>query len=81
MITLNPFPKGWQLVNTPLQVQIAPEDGKDIIILTLSQQNSLDQAVDANIDALNLTISDRKSVKVNGLPAIALSSKQILQVQ
>jgi predicted Zn-dependent protease len=76
-----PFPNGWQVVNTPLQVQIAPEDGKAIIILTLSQQNTLDQAVDANVDALNLSVSERKSIKVNGFPAIALSSKQIPQDQ
>ena len=74
-----PFPKGWQLVNTPLQVQIAPEDGKAIIILTLSQQDSLQQAVDTNIDKLSLTVIERKSIEVNGFPAIALQSKQIPQ--
>jgi len=74
-----PFPKGWQLVNTPLQVQIAPEDGKAIIILTLSQQDSLQQAVDTNINKLSLTVIERKSIEVNGFPAIALQSKQIPQ--
>ncbi len=74
-----PFPKGWQLVNTPLQVQIAPEDGKAIIILTLSQQDSLQKAVDTNINKLSLTVIERKSIEVNGFPAIALQSKQIPQ--
>ncbi len=74
-----PIPKEWQLVNTPLQVQIAPEDGKAIIILTLSQQNSLQEAVDTNIDKLSLTVMERKSIEVNGFPAIALHSKQIPQ--
>lgn len=72
-----PYPKDWQLINTPIQVQIAPEDGMAIIILSLSQKNSLDQAADANIEALNLNVSERKSVKINGLPAISLNSKQI----
>ncbi len=72
-----PFPNGWQVVNTPLQVQIAPEDGKAIIILSLSQKKSLDQAADANIEALNLKVIERKSLKVNGLSAISINSRQI----
>ncbi len=72
-----PYPKEWKLINTPLQVQIAPEDGKAIIILSLSEKNNLDQAVDANIEALNLTVYERKSLNVNGLPAISINSKQI----
>ncbi|MGD9328412.1 MAG: M48 family metalloprotease [Cyclobacteriaceae bacterium] len=72
-----PYPKGWKLINTPLQVQIAPEDGKAIIILSLSEKNNLDQAADANIEALNLQVSERKSLNVNGLPAISIDSKQI----
>jgi len=72
-----PYPNEWKLINTPLQVQIAPEDGKAIIILSLSEKNNLDQAVDANIEALNLKINERKSLNVNGLPAISLNSKQI----
>lgn len=72
-----PYPKDWKLINTPLQVQIAPEDGKAIIILSLSEKNNLDQAVDANIEALNLKVVERKSLEVSGLPAISLDSKQI----
>jgi predicted Zn-dependent protease len=72
-----PYPKGWKLINTPLQVQIAPEDGKAIIILSLSEKNNLDQAADANIEALNLQVSERKSLNVKGLPAISIDSKQI----
>jgi predicted Zn-dependent protease len=72
-----PYPEDWKLINTPLQVQIAPEDGKAIIILSLSQKNSLDEAVEANIEALNLKVSERKSLTINGLPAISINSKQI----
>ena len=76
-----PFPTGWKLVNSPLQVQIAPEDGKAIIIVTLSEQKNLEDAVQANINQLNLTVIDRKPVKVNGMSGIAVNSKQIPQDQ
>jgi predicted Zn-dependent protease len=72
-----PYPKDWKLINTPLQVQIAPENGKAIIILSLSQKKSLDEAADANIEALNLKVSERKSLKINGLSAILINSRQI----
>jgi len=76
-----PFPAGWKLLNSPLQVQIAPEDGKAVMILTLAQQKNLEEATQETIKQLKLTVIDSKPVKVNGLSAIAVNSKQIPQSQ
>ncbi len=74
-----PVPSNWKLQNTPMQVQMAPEDGKALMIFMLAQQESLDEAAEATIDQLELEVLDRKRTTVNGLPAVNVVSEQVSQ--
>lgn len=76
-----PYPAGWKLINTPLQVQIAPEDGKAVMIFTLAKQKNLEEVAQETMKQLKLTVIDSKPLKVNGLSAIAVNSKQVPQSQ
>jgi predicted Zn-dependent protease len=75
------YPPGWQFQNSPLQVAMAPEDGKAMIVFTLSQQKTLEAAAQADIKDLKLTLVESKSVTVNGMPALAVMCKQVTQDQ
>lgn len=74
-----PVPPGWQLQNSPIQVQMAPADGKAVIIFTLAQQKTLEEAAQQTLAGLNLTVLDSKKATVNGFPAIGTVSQQISQ--
>lgn len=75
------YPSGWQIQNSPTQVTTAPKDGRALIVFTLAQQKSLEEAAQATMQQYNLKASDSKSVKVNGLPALAVLSQQVQQDQ
>ncbi len=72
-----PYPQGWKLYNSPAQVQIAPDDGKALMIFTLSQEKSLDAAAQATVKQHNLNVVESAKTTVNGFPAIAMVSDQI----
>lgn len=76
-----PVPSNWKLNNTPMQVQMAPEDGKALMIFMLAQQENLDEAAEATIEQLNLTTLNSERTTVNGFPAIAAVSEQVSQNQ
>ncbi|MDX1285625.1 MAG: M48 family metalloprotease, partial [Draconibacterium sp.] len=76
-----PVPPGWKLVNSPLQVQMAPADGKAMMVFTLAQQKTLDEAAQQTLQQLNLEVLDSKQGKVNGMPAIGVVSQQVSQNQ
>ena len=76
-----PVPSNWKLQNTPMQVQIAPQDGKALMIFTLAQQESLDEAAEATLEQLKLETLDSERTTVNGFPAIAMVSEQVSQNQ
>jgi len=76
-----PVPRDWQLVNSPIQVQMAPKDGKAVLIFTLAQQKTLDEAAQTTLKDLNLTVLDGKKTKVNDFPALAIVSQQVSQDQ
>ncbi len=76
-----PIPTGWQLENSPLQVQMAPADGKALIVFSLSDQKTPDEALKKNLEDLKLTLVDSKKITVNGFPAISAISKQVSQDQ
>ncbi len=69
-------PAGWQLVNSPAEVQMAPEDGKAIILLDVEEATTLDQAATNVIDRNKIKVEDRTNINVNGLPAVALYGTQ-----
>jgi predicted Zn-dependent protease len=76
-----PVPLNWQLVNSPVQVQMAPKDGKAVMIFTIAQQKTLDEAARQTLKDLNLTVLDNKRTKVNDFPALAIVSQQVSQDQ
>lgn len=71
-----PVPAQWALENTPQQVQIADREGKAIMILTLSVEQSLQAAAQAVLDNYKLTLVESRQLEVNGLPAIAMVADQ-----
>ncbi len=75
------FPAGWKLENSPLQVTMAPEDGKAMLVFTMSQQKTPEEAAQTTVKDLNLTLQSTKSATVNGMPAIVTMAKQISQDQ
>ena len=75
------YPSGWQFQNTPMQVATAPKDGKAMIIFTLAQQKTPEEAAQATTKQYGLTVTESKNLTVNGLPAIAVMAKQVQQDQ
>jgi predicted Zn-dependent protease len=75
------FPNGWKLENSPLQVSITPPDQKALMLFTMSNQKSLEAAVDTTIAQYGLTLQGSKRVTVNGLQAIMAQCKQSSQDQ
>lgn len=76
-----PIPSGWKLQNSPLQVQMAPENGKAMMVFMLSKQKSPGEAAETTLKDLSLTLLDSKQTTVNGLPAVATVSEQVSQDQ
>ncbi len=75
------YPEGWQFENLPSQVNMAPKDGKALLLFTFASQNTLQSAADSTIAQLGLTLQERKNTTVNGMPAIATICKQVTQDQ
>lgn len=71
------LPTAWQLENSPIQVSMAPKDGKAMILFTLSQQKSADEAAKSAINEMGLTLIENRKTTVNGLPAMITLSKQV----
>jgi predicted Zn-dependent protease len=76
-----PFASGWQIENSPLQVRMAPKDGKALMIFTIAPQKSLEEAVQATLQGLQVTAQDSKSITINGMPAVVTISNQVSQDQ
>jgi len=76
-----PVPANWKLVNTPSQVQMAPSDGKAMIIMSLASEKNLEQAAQAAIQNNQLTLERKDNIRINGMPAIAMVSNQAQQLQ
>ena len=65
-----PVPNNWQVVNTPAQVQMAPPDGKALIILTLSGEKTLAAAEQAAVQADQLQVISSRNISINGNNAV-----------
>ncbi len=74
-----PVPYGWQLANSPTQVQMAPQDGKALMIFTLAQEKTLDAAAQAAVQNFKLNVVESQRTQVNGFPALAMVSDQQVQ--
>ncbi|HEX2533817.1 MAG TPA: M48 family metalloprotease [Chitinophagaceae bacterium] len=74
-----PVPSGWSYQNSPTRVQIAPNDGKALLFLTLGQGSSLQQAAQTAMQQFQLQVVESRETSVNGLPAMAVVADQIQQ--
>lgn len=76
-----PIPSGWQTANSPQQVQMAPEDGKAIVLLQLGQGASLQAAAQATAEKYNLRTTGSQSRSVNGLSALEVYADLVQEGQ
>ena len=67
-----PVPQGWNYQNTPQRVQVAPKDGKAILMMSLANGNNLQAAAEKVVSGNNLKVLESEEVKVNGLNAISI---------
>ncbi|MEJ7780578.1 MAG: M48 family metalloprotease [Daejeonella sp.] len=67
-----PIPANWNYENTPQRVNMAPKDGKALMMMTLAQGSSLQEAANSVVQQNNLQVLESSQVNVNGLNAIAM---------
>lgn len=71
-----PVPAQWRTVNTPQQVQIAPENGKSVIIFSIAKEKTLQEAAAAINKMDSIRVVETKDTKVNGIPAMTVLADQ-----
>ncbi|WP_242927204.1 M48 family metalloprotease [Pontibacter vulgaris] len=71
-----PIPTAWGYQNTPQQVQMAPKDGKAMMLLTLAPAGTLESSAQQLLQKYQLQPIESKSTTVNGLPALAIVADQ-----
>lgn len=76
-----PVPQGWRTQNTPSQFQMASADGNAMMVLSLSQQKSLQAAAQEDAKQFSLVASDSRQTTINGFPALAVMADQVQQNQ
>lgn len=76
-----PVPNKWKTANSPTQFQMAPEDGKAMMMLTLAQGKNPTEASQAFVTNNKLSLVESKNITVNGFQAVAVISDQIQQQQ
>ena len=69
------IPAKWKLVNTPSQVQMAPEDGKALLVLAIAAEKTLEEARRKVIDDNKLIVMESYNTTINGLPAVTMISE------
>jgi predicted Zn-dependent protease len=69
-------PPNWAYQNSPSQVQLASKDGKALLIMTLAQGKSLQEAANAFLQQNNLQALESRESTVNGLRALSLIADQ-----
>ncbi|PTM12925.1 MAG: peptidase M48 [Bacteroidetes bacterium] len=76
-----PVPRDWQLLNSPQQVQMAPKDGKAVILLQLGQGASLEAAAQATAEKFKLQTTGSQRRTVNGLSALEVYADLVQEGQ
>lgn len=76
-----PIPREWRTLNSPAQVQMAPEDGKAVVILQLGQGNSLQAAAQAMAEKYSLTNARSQNRNVNGYNALEVYADLVQEGQ
>ena len=76
-----PIPSGWTLVNSPMQVQMVSADQKALMLFSLAQEKTPQEAAQKAIESLKLEVTNSRNTSVNGLQAVVVDSKQTSQDQ
>lgn len=71
-----PVPSGWNLQNSPQQVQMAPTNGEAVLSLTLASGENLQQLSRQLVENYQLEVLSFSEEKVNGLPSVQLYAEQ-----
>jgi len=74
-----PIPQGWLYQNSPQAVQLADKDGKALVIFTLGQGKTLQEAANAAVQQYKLQVVESQATTVNGLPAMYVIADQVTQ--
>jgi predicted Zn-dependent protease len=74
-----PVPPGWELENSPIQVKMNPSDGKALMIFTMAQEKTLDDAAKNTLQRLQLNLLESNKTTVKGMPAVSTLSNQTSQ--
>jgi predicted Zn-dependent protease len=76
-----PVPSGWQYENSPVQFQMAAKDGKSMMLFTLAQGKTLEEAAQAVVKNYSLKVLENDKATINGNPALVMVSQQVEQSQ
>ncbi|MBC7449342.1 MAG: M48 family metalloprotease [Hymenobacteraceae bacterium] len=71
-----PVPTGWASQNSPQQFQMAPKDGKAMMMFTLAPGTDLAAAAKAFTTQFKLQVTDSRQLTINGFPALAVQADQ-----
>jgi predicted Zn-dependent protease len=71
-----PIPTDWKLQNTPQQVQMAPDNGEALLLLTLGAGTSLEDAANTILTNYKLERVESKNETINGLAALTMIADQ-----
>lgn len=74
-------PQGWSYQNSPQQVQMAPQDGKALMIFTLGRGATLQEAANTFMQQNNLQVVQSGNTNVNGNNALVVVADQVAQQQ
>jgi predicted Zn-dependent protease len=75
------YPAGWKFENLPTQVNMAPADGKALMVFTFAEGSSLDEAAGTSLQKLDLNPQESFKTTINNMPAIMALSEQTYQDQ
>ena len=67
------IPNAWKTVNSPQQVQMGPEDGRAIMLMSLAQGSSLSQAEASILQKYKMNKISGRNTTVNGLSASVMT--------
>ena len=72
-----PVPPDWRTNNSPQQFQMAPKDGKAMMLLTLGQGDSPEAVAQKMVTDYKLQVVESKNQTLNGMPVTAMVSDQV----
>ena len=71
-----PIPQNWQYMNSHTAFQMAPKDGKAMMMLTLAKGSTIQEAASGMLQQYSLQAVESKQISVNGLNALAVVADQ-----